>query len=221
LNETLTQPIRPGGRIDPTAPDAPSRVIARAGCDFLLTISSCGVRTFGSIPRTIFIVAIVVANVQHITRSAVRTWRYAGLDQLPPDSERRPVSILGLSQSLQKPFETTRAHVNALVDEGLCIKTAGGVIVPSEVLLSEKVAALEAVLWEAFWEMIANLKSIDFDFSVVLGDASASSALVVEDHFEPAAQTEPDRAPVRGVPGDAIAMIFGRAGSIRLSLLAG
>ena len=137
--------------------------------------------------------AIVVANVQHITRSAVRTWRYAGLDEIPPDSERRPVSILSLSQSLRKPFETTRAHVNALVRDGLCIKTATGVIVPSEVLLTEKVAASDVVLWNAFWEMIANLKSLGFKFDAVLGNGSGDSTLVVEDQFAASNSTQPPR----------------------------
>ena len=152
MNETLIQPLRQGGRVDPTSPTAPTRIIIRAACNFLVAISAEGGRTFGNITRSVILTAITVANVQHITRSAIRTWRYAGLDQIPPDSERRPVSILGLSQSLQKPFETTRAHVNALIREGLCIKAAGGVIVPSELLLTEKVAALEAARWETFWK---------------------------------------------------------------------
>ena len=193
LNEMLIQPPRQGGRIDPTSPAAPARIIIRAACDFLLAISVEGGRAFGSIPRAVFLTAIAVANVQHITRSAVRTWRYAGLDQIPPDSERRPVSILGLSQSLQKPFETTRAHVNALIQEGLCIKTAGGVIVPSEVLLTAKVAALEAARWETFWKMITDLRSLDYDFSTVAGDVAKSSALVVEEDFHQPSLTQPPR----------------------------
>ena len=193
LNEMLIQPLRQGGRIDPTSPAAPTRIIIRAACDFLLAISVEGARTFGSIPRAVILTAIAVANVQHIMRSAVRTWRYAGLDQIPPDSERRPVSILGLSQSLQKPFETTRAHVNALIDDGLCIKTAGGVIVPSEVLLTPKVAALDAAVWETFWKMISDLRSLDYDFSTVVGEAAKSSTLVVEEDFHLPSPTQPPR----------------------------
>ena len=193
LNDQLIERTRPGGRIDPASPEAPSRVISRAGCEFLLAISSEGIRAFGSLPRAIFFTAIVAANAQHITRSAVRTWRYAGLDQIPPDSERRPVSILGLSQSLRKPFETTRENVNALQSEGLVVKAEGGVIVPSEVLLSEKFVALDARLWDTFCEMIARLKSLNFDFSVVLGDAAASSAVVVENHFTPSTSTQSPR----------------------------
>ena len=152
-----------------------------------------GIQAFGSLPRAIFFTAIVAANVQHITRSAVRTWRYAGPDQIPPDSERRPVSILGLAQSLQKPFETTRQNVNALIAEGLVVKVEGGVIVPSRVILSQAIAALDDRRWDIFCEMIATLKALDFDFSVVLGEAAASSALVVEDDFSPSPHDQSPR----------------------------
>lgn len=185
MNKQAAERTQPVGRIDPASPEAPSRIISRAGCEFLVAISSEGIRTFGSLPRAIFFTAIVAANVQHITRSAVRTWRYAGLDQLAPDSERRPVSILGLSQSLRKPFETTRENVSVLIGEGLVVKAEGGVIVPSEVLLSEKIAALHDRHWETFCNMIAQLRLLGFDFSVVLGEAAASSTVVIEDGFTP------------------------------------
>ncbi|WP_298163340.1 hypothetical protein [Brevundimonas sp.] len=183
----------PAGRIDPDSPEAPSRVISRAGCEFLLAISAEGIRTFGSLPRAIFFKAIVTANVQHITRSAVRTWRYARLDQIAPESERRPVSILGLAQSLHRPFETTRENVNALIGEGLVVKKEGGVIVPTEVLLSDLVVAMDDRLWRSFCEMIASLKSLNFDFSVVLGEAVESSAVVIQDHFMPSLSTRSPR----------------------------
>ena len=170
------------------------RIIVRAACYFLLAGHREGIRSYGSLRRAMCMTAIIVANVQHITRSSVRTWRYAGLDQIPPDSNRRPVSILSLSQSLRKPFETTRAHVNTLVRAGLCIKTPTGVIVPTEVLLSDKIAAFEAVLWDAFWDMIAKLRGLGFDFRAVLGDAAASSALVMDGHFN---ETDPNHPPRR------------------------
>lgn len=175
----------PVGRIEPTSPDVPTRVIVRIACNFLLALEADGVRRFGSIQRAIIFSAIVAANVQHITRSAVRTWRYAGVEQIPPDSERRPVSILGLSQWVGRPFETTRAHVGALVREGLCVKTPKGVFVPTDVLLSERIVASEAFLWNEFNAMVADLRSIDFDFGIVIG--AGDSSLVVEEDFKPQA----------------------------------
>ena len=189
-DQTPLLPLRPAARIEPSSPDAPTRIIIRAAINFLLAISAEGIRTYGSLPRAIFLTAIVVANVQHITRSAVRTWRYGGLDQIPPDSERRPISILGLSQSLERPFETTRAHVKALIRDGLCVSTAKGVIVPSEVLLSEKVAASEAARWDVFWTMIGELKSLDYNFETVIGHGAQASSLVVEEGFHRPLPTE-------------------------------
>lgn len=185
MNDQGVEAARLAGRIDPDAPEAPSRVISRAGCEFSLDVSAEGIRAFGRLPPAIFFTAIVAANVQHITRSAVRNWRYAELDQIAPDSERRPVSILGLAQSLRMPFETTRENVNALRRDGLVIKIEGGVIVPSEVIRSEAIVALENRRWEIFCDMIAKLKALGFDFSVILGEAAAASALVVEDDFRP------------------------------------
>ncbi len=193
MHDRSTQRTKPGGRIDPAAPEAPSRIISRAGCEFSLAVSAEGIRTFGSLPRAIFFTAIVAANQQHITRSAVRSWRYAELGQIAPDSERRPVSILGLAQSLQKPFETTRENVKALIGEGLVVKAEGGVIVPTEVIRSEAVMALDDRCWDIFCEMVARLRSLDFDFSVVLGEAAASNAQVVEDRFDPSATSPATR----------------------------
>ena len=193
MNTALRRQAGALGRIEPTSPAVPTRIIVRAACDFLLVGLAEGVRNYGSLRRAVFMTAIVVANVQHITRSAVRTWRYARLDQIPPDSERRPVSILSLSQSLRKPFETTRAHVNALIGDGLCVKAATGVFVPTAVLLSDKIAASDAVLWDAFWEMIGKLRALGYDFSGVLGDASAASELVIDGDFEAGEPAGPPR----------------------------
>jgi hypothetical protein len=174
-------------------------VISRAGCEFSLAVSEAGIRAFGNLPRAIYFTAIVAANVQHVTRSAVRSWRYAALDQILPDSERRPVSILGLAQSLKKPFETTRENVNALIRDGLVIKVDGGVIVPSAVIQSQAIMALEDRRWEIFCEMIAKLKALDFDFGVVLGEAAELSALVVEDNFTPPTTSQSPRCLVSRV----------------------
>lgn len=160
-------------------------MISRAGCEFSLAVSEAGIQAFGNLPRAIYFTAIVAANVQHVTRSAVHSWRYAGLDQILPDSERRPVSILGLAQSLKKPFETTRENVNALIRDGLVTKVDGGVIVPSAVIRSEAIMALEDRRWDIFCDMIAKLRALNFDFSVVLGEAADLSPLVVEDDFTP------------------------------------
>ncbi len=147
------------------------RLISRTTCDFFITLAADGVRNHGNLRRAVLLRAIMIANVEHITRAAVRSWRHAGQDQNPADTEPRPVSILSLSQSMQTPFETTRQHVIALEREGFCCKTPAGVVVPPEVLKSERMIESEAVRWEAFWGMISAFRALDFDFSMILGDA--------------------------------------------------
>lgn len=48
-----------------------------------------------------------------------------------PDTQRQPVSVLAVAQSLRTPYETVRRHSNRLVKNGLCVRVAKrGIIVP-------------------------------------------------------------------------------------------
>ncbi|RYY44997.1 MAG: hypothetical protein EOP59_05205, partial [Sphingomonadales bacterium] len=48
-------------------------------------------------------------------------------DQTP--GRKRPVSINALAASLGRPFETTRRHANALIDEALILRSPNGLSV--------------------------------------------------------------------------------------------
>jgi hypothetical protein len=76
--------------------------------------------------------AITQANVAHLIGKEGEA--YADLDNVPPDSVRRPVSVLALSASLGLPYETTRRHVEILIRAGQCVRVKGGVITPADVV---------------------------------------------------------------------------------------
>ena len=54
--------------------------------------------------------------------------QFASLDDIPPDSDRRPVSVSAVAALLGLPDQTTRRHINKLTKAGLCIKVRGGVV---------------------------------------------------------------------------------------------
>ena len=113
--------------------------------------------------------AIMAGNLEHVTSVSAQSSSSSGPEDLLTDDNLRPVTILSLSQSLRKPFETTRRHVRELVRDELCILTPTGIVVPLEQLKSEKVILLESAVWAGFWDMIDRLRSIDFNFSLILG----------------------------------------------------
>jgi hypothetical protein len=80
--------------------------------------------------------AITRANVAGITASRTVAMRHLGVDDIPSDDNRLPVTIYALARDLRMPYETVRRHVAKLKAANLCISLAGGLIVPSEVFRS-------------------------------------------------------------------------------------
>ena len=111
-----------------------SRLVARLSAEYLLRVLRLLVDTYGDIRDGILAHTIVTANTSHLDMRGGEGWRYAGVDQPPPDSLRRPIGVARLAESLGLPFETTRRHVRRLIDAGVCIRIAGGLIVPQAVL---------------------------------------------------------------------------------------
>ncbi|WP_333587269.1 hypothetical protein [Phenylobacterium sp.] len=95
------------------------RFVFSQGLDVVLNSASQLASVFGGdLVRALVFFAIVRASVAHLnSRGALNEHAQEGLF---PDSLRRPVSILGVSQFLSIPYETTRRHVLALVEDGLC-----------------------------------------------------------------------------------------------------
>jgi DNA-binding Lrp family transcriptional regulator len=109
------------------------RLASRLAVAFLLDVIAIA-RGERHVLDTLFISAIIQANVQEITRRADLQVAYAESDDPPPDELRRPVTMNALASSLELPFETVRRRVQRLVAEGVVRHVEGGVIVPTAVL---------------------------------------------------------------------------------------
>jgi len=108
--------------------------------------------------------AMWTANVKHITNSAANI-EYGGLDQIPPDTARRPVTVMALANSLRMPHETVRRYVHALVKADRCVRVGNqGFIVPARVFEREdhKAAILEGL--PVLLRLFDDMKRTGFDF---------------------------------------------------------
>jgi hypothetical protein len=111
-----------------------ARVLGRLSAEYLLRALRLLIDTYGDIRDGILAHTIVTANTSHLDVRGGDGWRYARVDQTPPDEARRPISVARLAESLGLPFETARRHVRRLMDAGVCTRVEGGLIVPQAVL---------------------------------------------------------------------------------------
>lgn len=81
----------------------------------------------GDVMKGLVFTAISATNVKHATNGTS-----AAIRAVLPDSERQPVSVLGISRSLRMPYETIRRHAEALLQAGICVRVGRhGLLVPA------------------------------------------------------------------------------------------
>lgn len=112
------------------------RLALRASTRFFLKSVDLLTRAVGDgdILRGVIFLAIVDANTRHLRPADPIVQTYAGTNDRVPDEMRRPVSVHALALGLALPYETTRRHVNALIEQGLCERIEAGIVVRAEVL---------------------------------------------------------------------------------------
>ena len=85
--------------------------------------------------QSVILLAIMGANVGALDADPVASKKFAGIDAVPPDELRRPISIYALAASLGLPYETVRRQVHKMIERGICERVGDeGVIVPARVL---------------------------------------------------------------------------------------
>lgn len=118
-----------------TAADAECRLIARLSGEYILrSLRILADFHDGDLIDAIICQAILSANTAHLEGNGVGQGLPPCDGLPPPDHRRRPVSVLRLAGALGIPFETTRRHVNRMIQKGRCQRVRGGVIVSERVL---------------------------------------------------------------------------------------
>lgn len=141
------------------------RAIFRVGNEFFLRSLDSMARVAGNdLVLALVYNAMWTANVLHITNSASNI-EYGGMDNIPPDAMRRPVTVLALASSLRIPYETTRRAVQTLIKGEICVRVGGrGLIVPASVhLRQDRLDAIREGL-PSLLRFLTDLKRAGFDF---------------------------------------------------------
>ena len=138
-----------GATAPPVAVADARRQVMRISVQFLL--ESLGMLTDAmelDFLGALLCIAITRGNTRHLTEDPAAP--YASLHEVPPDAQRKPVSVYALAKMLRLPYETTRRHAGQLVEAGHAVRAAGGgLIVPMRVLLTPSLMAGVEINWRA------------------------------------------------------------------------
>lgn len=107
--------------------------------------------------------AIWVLNSQHL----IGDHRYAPLKNIPPDTQRRPVSIDGLRRTMPMPDHILTSYVEKLIANGVVERTPGGLVVPAAVFTQPEMISGANDLYARVVGMVAAMRNAGFSF----GDA--------------------------------------------------
>jgi hypothetical protein len=153
---------------DRRAADSPPniRAILRAGNAFFLrSLSNLAASHPDNLISALIFCTIATSNVRHVTNSPANL-QHGGIDNVPPDHMRRPVSVLALSAALGMPYETVRRYVGTLIARGLCVRIEGrGVVVPTAILNTVPGPQAIATGYCDLLRLLADLKRASFDFT--------------------------------------------------------
>jgi DNA-binding Lrp family transcriptional regulator len=109
----------------------------------VLRVFSLLVELYGDVRAGLIAQTVHAANTAHVDVRTESGRATADSDGTLADESRRPISVARLAESVGVPFESTRRIVQRLIDDGMCRRAAGGVIVPASVV--ERPATIQVV----------------------------------------------------------------------------
>lgn len=107
----------------------------------------------GDLMSGLVFTAIRAANVKHVTNKPPD-----GNREILSDSDRRPVSMMAISNSMKLPYETIRRHAAKLIKQGKCVRVGrDGLIVPA--IVFHRMPVESNVIAEIVFGLIRELRA--------------------------------------------------------------
>jgi CRP-like cAMP-binding protein len=107
----------------------------------------------------LLLAGVSIANIEATQQDIAELGHYPKLGDLP-DDRRKPVSHLGIALSLGIPRETARRKLTSLVDRGVLTRMDDGIILSSEVVLSEPFIVAVASYLKATATFVSGLAAL-------------------------------------------------------------
>jgi hypothetical protein len=147
--------------VDDTPPPADTRrVTARVIAeDALRALGALADVHGGDMIEMLLFVGIWTANSSHLNANPSR---YAGLHEIAPDSQRRPITEADLQKMMRMPEHIVRAYVRKLEADGLVERRPGGLVVPSAVFTRPELIEGTKELYARMIGLAAHLRTAGF-----------------------------------------------------------
>ena len=133
---------------DTASADVRRQVVRLCGVHTLATMRIATDAVDQDLISTMMFLTISRDNVREVTIQSQAAGTYAGLDDIPPDNLRRPVTVYALAKELGLPYETARRHANKLVAAGLVARSEEGLVIPAQVYSREAMLASVKLNWQ-------------------------------------------------------------------------
>ena len=145
--------------MSPLAQSTPPPAAGRLAAAFVSAFLKDATKVSGDFIDTAICLAVIDANVRHLMADPALAGRYATHDDIPPDDQRRPVSINAISASLGLAFETTRRRVHRLQERGLLKAQAGGLIMSRAQLSTPAIRMVTERAYASLQQLYARLRT--------------------------------------------------------------
>jgi hypothetical protein len=130
-------------------------------------LSDMAHRYGGDLISLLVFTGVWTANTAHLRTT---TDRYAALHDIPPDSQRRPISEAELAERLRLPRHIQDPYVAALIEVGMIERRDMGLVVPSAVFTRAEMLAGTNDTYGRLIEILARLRQA----GVSLGESETS-----------------------------------------------